>query len=53
MITYHCDFCKKEIRHLDLREVEIGTHHVSEHIYELCPECFKAIKEFIESKITI
>ena len=51
MISYHCDFCKKELKHLDIMEIEIGTHFATENTYEVCIECFKSVKEFIESKI--
>ena len=53
MITYHCDFCKKVLKRMELMEVEVGTHYETQNTYELCPECFKAIKEFIEKSITI
>ena len=33
MIKYFCDFCGKEIFHMDLQDVKGGKH--------ICPECMK------------
>jgi hypothetical protein len=51
-ITYHCDFCKKEVKEKDLAEIsipvdwvldEVGNKKVDVQIeeFELCQECLQ------------